>query len=773
MRKAFVLPVLLLCLASFAAYAQDHQTTGDIRDYRTACNAGIDNLAEITGNNLAMSSLFQVTKNSVSIYSNPSDMQRAMAFLRADVVGYLQVVNTFVEGQNFTGLVGNQSFDTGELSWWNCFGFDLSKVTIGDVTRAVLAGSVSPLAKAVTLKSWNEETKAVENTGDDAVSGGKGKFYLSSNQLTMQPVFGLPAGIYTLQAKVACKPGLLGLNKVHLSALVVPSDVVRNILGIIVTTTQEWEDLLSTFVLASYIEPILENGKLYTESVSCKNLSTFSDGELNFIINEGDLVILGMDAGLVSFIGTEQYRADNVRLVGRWSPKDYLAAKAELEKELEGQTTVEANCNADLADAASEPAFTYDKAITENFNQTLAEATDLADDKLSDILADADIENLTGMKDFDEITRSHFSAGIQALKDAKDAFYKRAFIAPTADECFNILMKEDWTSFLTPKWTGNAVTVSDDMTMRFSTKPGQSIYTLAFRFERASDIYTNRLRAFIADGYDKYYLGSDAAGLVLTTDASKAVTITAVPSYTEEGVIKLMTQTGNYLGTSSSKNNLIETDLGSLLRTTRTGLAVVPASETGFSVSIPQGRRYGTLILPFDADIPQGMSAFAITGVNEDLPFLEKERQTQIKANIPLYITGAPGNYSFSGVSQAVRTSYGQGLLMGRHTAYTATGTDEFGLTQEDGIIMFRRADGGWPVAAHECYLKCDLPASFICLDREDATGINDPKDLRDLKDYKDFKDYGESFNLAGQQVAGGKLPRGIYVVGGKKVVVR
>ena len=49
MKKTYYLLILCFGLASMASFAQDHQTTGDIHDYRNACNEAIDNMSKITG----------------------------------------------------------------------------------------------------------------------------------------------------------------------------------------------------------------------------------------------------------------------------------------------------------------------------------------------------------------------------------------------------------------------------------------------------------------------------------------------------------------------------------------------------------------------------------------------------------------------------------------------------------------------------------------------------------------------------------------------------
>lgn len=764
MKKLYLLLLpLTLCfgLVSSSAFAQDKvrekAQTEDLTDYKTACYAAIDNLSEIGKDNRTIRSMLSTTRYSVSLYDTKEDLQTAMIFLRAEVLNYLQVVKSFNEGQVFTGLIGNHSFDTGDLSLWNCFSFNLSQIKLSDITAAIALGDVSGLVKAVSLSGWNEGTKAVENKEPDAIPEGHNKYYLNSNQLIMEPIFGLPAGVYSLQANLACKPGLLNLNKVHLNALVVSAETLMEILGVTLSNSSDWRELLSNFNLGNYIEPIFEKGKLYSASASCKNLNTFSDGELRFVIDKGDLVIIGLDAGLVSFIGAEQFRADNLKLIGLWSADTFLAAKDQLAADLEGQTVIEANYNADAIGSAPQRAFTYNKTITQDYNKALLAAQDKYDDRLADIITEDDLDNLNSL---DIIVNNHFNPTITAFRNAKMAFYRQGFIAPQADETFNILMKDEWTSLFSSKWTGNAVTASEDMKMSFSQKPGTSLYTLAFSFERASSDYSNLLRAFVNDNHDKYYLGEKNGNLVLTTNQSEAVTITALPSYTEEGLINLMVG-DMYLGTSSSSNALIKTDDGTLLRPTRTGLAVAPASEMELTVTVPAGWNASTMMLPFDADLPGGLNAFTVTGINGEIPYLEKESQTSLKANTPYYITARAGSYTLSGVSRLIQPSYEEGLLVGRHTPYTTQGADEYVLTIEDGYYMFRQMNRQ-PIAANNCYLKCDEPTNLICVNKDDATGVND------LKDFKDSKSF--IYNLSGQKM-NGQLPQGIYIRDGKKIL--
>lgn len=764
--------LLLFCIGivSPAVYAQEQDE--DLSDYKTACLEAIDNIGKIS-DGFSVSSMITIAKSSLNACGTKDDMRRTMTALRAGVTGYLQTVSTFPDGQVYTGLLGNRSFDTGDLSTWYCVDFDLSQISLTDITNAIGSGNVSGLADAVTINNWNEGTQAVENEGADAIQGGHGKYYLNSNQLIMQPVIGLPAGIYSLSAKAACTPGLLRLNKVHLNALVISSSVAQEILGDIISDGN-WKELFSNFNLIPYITPFLKSGKLYTASVSCKNLTTLSDGELRFIIDKGDIVILGINAGMVPFIGTEKYHADDLQLTGlRAADRIITPAKAGLAEALQGLNTIEANYNASLEETAVQPAFTYDRTITENYNNALRTAKDKYDnDKLSDILTKNDLNNLDGIAD---ALDKHYDAEIKKLNSTKEAFDRHAFIPPAPTERFNIVMKDDWISLLTPKWTGNAVTTDESMALSFSQPPGQSVFTLAFSFGKASDESANQLYAYADDGHNRYCLGEKDGSVILTTDLSQAISITAIPSYTEEGNISLMAG-DMYLGTSNANNTLVKTGTGSFLRPARTGLTVLPASGKEISITVPAGRNAFTLMLPFDAALPEGTQAYAITGIDNDLSCTEGEARTSLKANIPylIMLDGLPSaeegwSKTFSGIPQAILPSYSEGLLTGRHTPYTVRSANGYRLTADEGGYEVFRQTEGQPVAANECYLTCETPSDVIFVRQTDAaTGIGDNREQATAGNT-----HTPCYDLCGRRISDipGVQRKGIYIRDGRKFI--
>lgn len=809
--KKFYLLVLYLGIVSSSAFAQDESETEDLTDYKIACLAAIDNISKIGGGisldmweSLAFNTAVSGAKAGLDECETSDAMFGVMIGLRALTTALLQTKVKFNENLLFTGLIGNHSFDTGDLSSWSTMGFDLEKIDISQVTTDITTnGDVSGLIDAFTVNEWKEETHPVVNEGDDAVSGGHNKYYLNSDkQLIIQPIIGLPAGVYSFSAKVATMPypgdNWFLPNSVYLNALVIPYDIAREYIDYELPTASNqidlesmfssipywdiifgrvdleqlaaeklpellglesvsgWSDLLSnTSKILENIEPLMQAAKLYSGSIIGKGLSSFSNVEMKFMVDEGDIVILGINAGATQFIGAEQYRADNLKLTGLKSVGDILAsARADLAAALEGLPVVEANYNANATAGTVQPAFTYEKTATEKYNNVVQAAQNRRFKRLRDILTQDDLNDLDVVDEKINKYIAEIAADIEALNAAKEDFDKNGFIAPQTSELFNILM-----NLATPEWTGNAVSVDENMTMRFSQKPGKSALALAFSFEKASESKNNQLYAFVSDGHDKYYIGEKNGNLALTMDKTEAVIVTAVPSYTTEGEISLMV--GDVcLGTTSDSDILVKTEGEGQL----TGLAVSPAASMKVVVTIPTGREVGTVIFPFDADFPySGVSGCAIKGIGTDMPYVESEPITSFKANTPYCIMAGPGKYVFEGVSRAIKPSYSEGPLVGTYTSYTTQGGNEYKLTVDwDGFYVFNRADGQY-IPENECYLKCDNSSNAIFLWREDAvTGISSIANEQQPMD-------NEIYNLAGQRLQ--KMQKGIYIQGGKKIL--
>lgn len=165
---------------------------------------------------------------------------------------------------------------------------------------------------------------------------------------------------------------------------------------------------------------------------------------------------------------------------------------------------------------------------------------------------------------------------------------------------------------------------------------------------------------------------------------------------------------------------------------------------------------YGTLILPFDADLPEGVSAYTCTGIDGNTVLMEQ--QGLIPANTPVIMSGTPGTYTFTGESCASEDSYTEGLLTG---VFKATVIDDgYVLQQQNGIVGFYYVDAEEPktVPANRCYLSVPAGAKMLSL-LEDTDGIN----------AIDSSEEAGAYALDGKKV--GKKAKGVVIKGGVKIV--
>lgn len=715
-------------------------------DYYAACKAAIANIERISSG-MTLRALTTTAKASLELAASKEAMLAAMTTLRAGVSGYLQTVNTFADGQVFTGMLGNHSFDTGDMSQWYSVGVDMGKVSISDVTGAISGGDVSSLANAITINEWNKDTRAVRN--EDTEGEGR-KYHLNAKQMLMQPLLGMPAGIYEFSATVSCNPGLLKTDKLHLSVLVVPQEIVQQAIGDVTSGDFNWNDLMANFDMAQYMGTFLQHGKLYSGSTTCTALGSDQNAQLRFFLNRGDIMIVGIDAGTIPFLGSAEYTADNLQLIYLRSANGILdIAKAKLSEEMKLHTAVTAN-------STTGEAFTYAPDATEAYNKVYTQAKGKLDnDQLKDIQAHIDLSDLEHL---DEHVAQLYDTDIQQIIAAQQDFDTQAFIAPSEDDEYNIVMKDSWFDLLGRQWTGNALTVSPDLALQFSTKPGECNYSQTFSFAKASDVQPNLLKASTTVGQQNLYLALTDGKLTLTTQTEEALTLKAIPSTTKEGVITLTTTDDQVLGTADN-NSLI-------LSSTHAGLGISQTKPHIVTLTVTDAQ-YATLILPFQAELPEGLVAYSVSEIGgQSGVTLQLQEVGSLEACTPYIIMGEPAEYSFTGISRNVKASHTDGLLTGMMNDYTTQG-GEYVLQNLDGIVGFYLVGTARPkVKANHCYITYapGTTVKSMYFDDEDSTTRID--------DIATTQKDGSIYDLNGHRVS--KLIKGhTYIIGGQKVYVK
>lgn len=175
----------------------------------------------------------------------------------------------------------------------------------------------------------------------------------------------------------------------------------------------------------------------------------------------------------------------------------------------------------------------------------------------------------------------------------------------------------------------------------------------------------------------------------------------------------------------------------------------------------------GSMILPFDADVPEGMTVYEVDSYEEGT--LRLKSVESIVANTPYIIKGKAKDYPFVGVAEAENFQYNDnaGNLRGTYEDITAP-QDSYVLQKHEGEDAgFYRVNETQPtVRAYRAYLT-GLPvggSSCLRLVFDDETTDVLSVSAATPATYA-------SYNLAGQRAHKGQ--KGIVIANGKKYIAK
>lgn len=169
----------------------------------------------------------------------------------------------------------------------------------------------------------------------------------------------------------------------------------------------------------------------------------------------------------------------------------------------------------------------------------------------------------------------------------------------------------------------------------------------------------------------------------------------------------------------------------------------------------------GTLILPFESQVPAGLKicrVLSIVGGSVSL-----ETQSSIPANVPVIVLGTPGEYVFTGIPTQTEDSYRDGDYVGVYSNREIT--KGYTLQVVEGVMGFYPVSAENPVTipTYKCYLQSEESFSVIPLDLS-TTSIDNI--------VNDDKNSGRYYDLLGRNVK--VLEKGgVYVKKGGKVLKR
>lgn len=182
--------------------------------------------------------------------------------------------------------------------------------------------------------------------------------------------------------------------------------------------------------------------------------------------------------------------------------------------------------------------------------------------------------------------------------------------------------------------------------------------------------------------------------------------------------------------------------------------------------------KYATFIAPIEVNIPSGISAYEVTGVENGLLSLDNTNtSTVIPANVPVVLQSSnefdpddeieSENYVFYFTSNASADEYTSGLLTGVYKNKEIT--SGYVLQNLDNKVAFYLVDSEITVPANRCYLTLDNNAPGVkALAFPDGT-------LTSISEIQAADEKAVIYDLSGRRVS--KATKGIYIINGKKVI--
>ncbi|MBR4242277.1 MAG: hypothetical protein IKR98_00030 [Bacteroidaceae bacterium] len=324
-------------------------------------------------------------------------------------------------------------------------------------------------------------------------------------------------------------------------------------------------------------------------------------------------------------------------------------------------------------------------------------------------------------------------------------------------------------------WNGNAVTFiaggRGDMggyAIQYLA-PANAGMNQALKFTAvAGEENTYKVSAInVEDGGERYITtGSTYSGnntQIRTTDEANSALEIKISASATDGQFQLINTADNnkVIGRNSANpDNGMYTD-GNV------SFTIAEASQASVSVNLVAGK-YGTRIFPFTPTLPSAVKAYSCKAVDgSTLTLVEVDSP---EANTP-YIIYSEYGYSgeaLTGWGTATADSYTEGLLTGVYTNAVVP-VNSYVLQTPGGYQAFYKVtEEGKKSAANRCYLTlpAESPESTVkafYLNFSDETAINAVEATQN--------ENAAIFNLAGQRVS--KAQKGLYIVNGKKVIMR
>ena len=208
-----------------------------------------------------------------------------------------------------------------------------------------------------------------------------------------------------------------------------------------------------------------------------------------------------------------------------------------------------------------------------------------------------------------------------------------------------------------------------------------------------------------------------------------------------------------------------------------TKIVVYAKDETiAGAINIATEEGYGTFYTDKNYVLPQGLTAFGYTSIDGNNTLTKSVEYVAgdiVPANTAVVVKGAKGSYNYYNTEETATKTIEKNLLKGvtTDTRFEATsGVKRYILTRaDDGILAFYRTNSGTiNVKANRAYLEVPTAMAVASFSLEGtATGINNVVTTAAKQGIYTIS--GVRLNATTTK----ELPAGIYIVNGKKVIVK
>ena len=341
--------------------------------------------------------------------------------------------------------------------------------------------------------------------------------------------------------------------------------------------------------------------------------------------------------------------------------------------------------------------------------------------------------------------------------------------------------------------------------------------TLRLVFERVKggsgmEIYPYTT-AFTESGRMGHSSTSDATRIATETEIGKAITAGTITTFTANGTNKALTSSndvdkvsGDYADIGAWTNEIDLTDyvknftsgssVGLMIAANssstdskkifskeatastiiNTGMAAVDADAIkpqliitykkmdSYTLTVTTARA-ATLCLPFDATIPDGITAYTLNYTSGDKVTATEVTGGTLEANTPVLINAESAtDYTFTRTGEITDGTSTSGALTGVYTA-TWCPASSYILGVKDNVVAFYHPEGANTnnVPAYRAYLTAEGAGARLSINfGDEETAISDIQAEQQVDGY---------YNLRGQRVE--NPTKGLYIVNGKKVIIK